>query len=306
MKSALVVCLVAMRLASPESSGAEWQDFDVLLVMDHNTNETRAAVAEQNVELVDDAMQQGILIVPPDDDDHYTRLFDTALNLSLPGTESMPSDVGSLQVSSLLHPHPRAPTTTRIHRPSGWLVVGGGLVLILSMASNVYLLHERTKIRQQIQNLTQTLEQHRRKAQQQQKQKFQWDGGNWNSPPDDTTLVDNCWLHAKANVQLGHCAQEAKHRVVQDWQTLRRSLGKWQQQAADQWNAWVVGTTTADTEASPSTLREAMRQGATVLASGALVATVSHWIAKNDAPLEDVWNGFRDILQGGSTHSEED
>lgn len=190
----------------------------------------------------------GILIVPGNDDPETSdHLFRTAMNLSLPGTDSIPSDLDSLsdplERAQILvsddecgaeHPEAAGVTMPEIEdkiqvadeKISVSRNVRQNIVLVaisLSLfASTCCLFYERSAWKLSIKSLNEEIGQLKAQVKKEQKQdskstgfEFPWENCRDDKSSDKfTTLIDNCWLNAKATIGLGQCANKAKQTVM--------------------------------------------------------------------------------------------
>jgi len=176
----------------------------------------------------DDSSNGGILILPGPDGAREEQ------PLSLPGTESLPTDIGSLRdpmMGSSIYQHSRASRISRLHsleeeeRRSKLSYLLLLIIMGLSVASSCYLLWERNmwhasqlRLEEQIRQIQTKLDKPKHHNPPPPRLTI-WDDACHDSN-EQTPLVDNCWLHA--NVQLGECASQAKKNV----QTQVKKLGK--------------------------------------------------------------------------------
>ena len=178
----------------------------------------------------DSSSNGGILIVPGPDEAREEE------PLSLPGTESIPTDIGSLRdpmMASEVYQHSRASRISRLHsfeeeeRRSKLSYLLLLIVMTLSVTSTCYLLWERRmwhasqlRLEEQIRQIQTKLDQPKQhQTPPAPAPRLVWDDACHDSN-DQMPLVDNCWLHA--NVQLGECASQAKKNV----QTKMKKWGK--------------------------------------------------------------------------------
>jgi hypothetical protein len=185
-----------------------------------------------------------VLIVPTDEreeaiaagyvDDtangHVHDRYERAMNLSVPGSDSMPSDIGSLHdlttsvnaaardepLQERLLPGDQEGETRRklYNNPIFVLLLA---TLVTSLLSNVCLFREmqswhNTALRLEEKILQLELQQAKghKEKEKEDPPVFSWENCGDSDDPEPTLLVDNCWLHAKAQLELGKCANEAK------------------------------------------------------------------------------------------------
>jgi hypothetical protein len=206
---------------------------------------------DETWETVDEAGEgTGILIVPPENG----LIADPGADAPPPGQnqqsialdlsffpDSVDSEIGSVQGSVIIAedhvpPEPRddedqAPAEPRddvalrlcrllVIRRSYIPLAASLLVLLPLLVSNAMIWVDRSNLR--IENLQ--LKRELLEASMRSSGSHPKNVGKGGSPPpvcacgdkpeEATTLVDNCWVHAKANVQMGRCAEDAK-KVVQ-------------------------------------------------------------------------------------------
>lgn len=130
-------------------------------------------------------------------------------DLSFPGTYSLPTEIGSL---SEIPDNFRDPWATRKRQ----LFIVSILVLIVGSG---FLYHERNSWRSSAERLEEELhrlEQEKRRVEEEMirmksSEKPEWAPKNEN--PDLITIIDNCWIKAKADVKFGSCGDEAQDSV---------------------------------------------------------------------------------------------
>lgn len=178
-------------------------------------------------DVAEDLLGTGTLIVEAGEDAMAAR-DPTEMDLSVPG--SIPSDIGSLHDltgsvnGALLETEqeqvaggPRVIHRPSFNRPTILVLIGG--VLAMSLFSSAYLVWERQSLRtttikleERILQLEQSLKPTQQKAPK-NPSVLPWEACGEDAKEtneDPTVLVDNCWLQAKAKVELGTCANEAQ------------------------------------------------------------------------------------------------
>jgi hypothetical protein len=232
--------------------------------------------------------RSGVLIIPADELEDAVAAgpgdrYETAMDLSVPGSDSFPSELGSLHdlTGSMNAAAREDPAQERlIDRDqegesrrglySKAIVMVLFAMLVTSFLSSAFLFLERQswhnttlrleeKIRQleeqQVQQAkgqksytTLRLEEKIRQLEEQQAQQakgqsedpppvFSWEKSGDAEDPEPTLLVDNCWFHAKANLELGKCANDAKKTAEK---TLK-AFGKTVDDVGKSWIEYMVG-----------------------------------------------------------------
>jgi hypothetical protein len=148
-------------------------------------------------------------------------------NFSIPGTDSLPTDIGSLDGADHLLDMEIEDTRGRMRgfckRPVLMLLVP---VVCIGMAGLGYLVKERNTWRSSTLRLEEEIQRLERDSERIKNTcEASWDQGQ----PDETsnlfTLVDNCWLQAKADIQLGACSFEKKDKIKELSESFK---GKWE------------------------------------------------------------------------------
>ena len=168
-------------------------------------------------------------------------------NFSIPGTDSLPTDIGSLDGADHLLDFEIEDTRGRMRalgkRPILMLLVP---VVCCTAAGLGYLVKERNTWRSSAMRLEEEIQRLERESER-IKNTFEasWDQqGQPDKTSDLFTLVDNCWLQAKADIKLGACGFEKKDKIKELSESFK---GKWE----DLWNAASNLNTESENEGSP-------------------------------------------------------
>ena len=143
---------------------------------------------------------QGILIV--DGIDSAASRNEPSSNLSLPGSDSIPSDLGSLSEDLSVDKHNMWLVNKRM------IYIIGSLVFLAFSTVTGLLIRQHVRYQSALQELGE-------KIQQLEKEKEEipqpvWLGeGELNESSAFFTLLDTCWIKAKMNLKFGDCSQNS-------------------------------------------------------------------------------------------------
>jgi hypothetical protein len=203
--------------------------------------------------------RSGVLIVPADEDEDAVAAgsgerYQNAMALSVAGSDSFPSNMGSLHdltgsrnasasedlaQERLVYRYQVGDSKrSSYNRPLSLLLLA---MLVTSFLSSAFLFLERQswqgtalRLEEKIRQLEELQAQQvkgQEQAQEQAKEKtenpppvFSWEKSGDAEDPEPTLFVDNCWLHAKANVELGKCANEAKKTAKKTLKESKKTL----------------------------------------------------------------------------------
>ena len=146
------------------------------------------------------------------------------LDLSIPGTDSLPTDVGSLDGRDQLMDVASEGDRGRTHFMGAssmlWLLVP---VICSSIAGMGYLLHERNTWRSSALRLELEIQ---RLELESERIRNSCENAPWEETPPSKliTILDNCWVQAKADIAFGACSEEAKEYIRDLSHSVR---GKW-------------------------------------------------------------------------------
>jgi len=192
--------------------------------------------------------ESGLLILEGEEEapasSNNNKSDNESVNLSIPGTDSVPTIVGSLEglpggdpsvatktskVTSSRENDKSATTNTNIKeiaqadaRTAVQLISKRNLVMFASSAifvllvptlTSVRLYQERNSLLLSVAELEDKFQVLKDEASKRKKEELL----NWESGCDNEQriLLDNCWVSAKANIQLGECAQHAKQNLIE-------------------------------------------------------------------------------------------
>jgi hypothetical protein len=202
--------------------------------------------------------RSGLLIVPADEHDDAVAAgsgerYEAAMALSVAGSDSFPSNMGSLHdlTGSTNAAACENPAQERLvyrdqegegrcssyNRPISLLLLA---MLVTSFLSSAFLFLERQswqdtalRLEEKIRQLEEQQAQQAKGQEQAQQAKgktedpppvFSWEKSGDAEDPEPTLFVDNCWLHAKANLELGKCANEAKKTAKKTFKESKKTL----------------------------------------------------------------------------------
>jgi hypothetical protein len=190
--------------------------FDDMLGTFVNTGEDCGVVShngsdmdQQQVSDGSDGCGSGVMILAAiDNGSSRNETFD----LSIPGTDSLPTDVGSLSESNEdlgLHDHYGHPRHSRLLRKRSIFLLSVS-ALCMGPAGLIFLLRERNSYRSSVHKLEQEIQ---RLQDEKQEIKTSCESPPWMEKEEKEseyfTIFDNCWIKAKANVQVGECSEKA-------------------------------------------------------------------------------------------------
>lgn len=268
-------------------------------------NDQNLPAADETWETVGEDGSEGVLIVPPvevapppaPNSSALSRIIE--LDLSFP--ESVPSEIGSVHNSDpSLHPpeDPRNEIWLTVHRQVvirrrhlPILAVSIALVLLSALVSYVLVLQlDRSNLNLEILQLKRELLAREALERKQRSWYYSKPDPTWKPevpppPPevckseeDATTLVDNCWVQAKANVQLGRCAEDAKTLVQGKLNDAKKKIWDFAESWVHQKEA--ASNPSSNAAHSPDVAGvgisfQGMREAAKVLMSGVAVASLT-------------------------------
>lgn len=157
----------------------------------------------------------------------------SVMNLSVPGTDSVPTVVGSLEelakgqplvafsgfagtsgdepqtVAASCRTNSASQSCERFSHRMSFLI---GVVVLAQTVGLGFLTRERYSLLVSIERLEhQVVELNEELEKKKRNDKLVWDSCDGSG---DTIILDNCWLSAKGNVKLGDCAREAKAAIL--------------------------------------------------------------------------------------------
>jgi len=189
--------------ASFEDVGMSTRENEDVLQMDWgvvSTTESDAVSGWPSSGTSREYIGQGILIV--DGIDSAASRNEPSSNLSLPGSDSIPSDLGSLSEDPSVDKHNMWLVNKRM------IYIIGSLVLLAFSAVTGLLIRQHVRYQSVMQELGE-------KIQQLEKEKEElpqpvWLGeGELNESSSFFTLLDTCWVKAKMNLKFGDCSQNS-------------------------------------------------------------------------------------------------
>ena len=170
----------------------------------------------------------------------------SGLDFSVPGTDSVPTIVGSIDglpvaaaaasaaaasnTSATLEDDGEKVGTKKIHKQEkisrqedtvsfvsksrlALLLVPTAIFFLVPTIASIRLYKERNSLLTSVATLEEEVVRLKDEAKKQKKGELLWNTCGDDSK--DTVLVDNCWLTAKANIELGDCASHAKDNILQ-------------------------------------------------------------------------------------------
>jgi hypothetical protein len=179
-----------------------------------------------------DFFNSGVLILDGANSSSMDELTENGyFDLSIPGTDSLPTDIGTLgdngyslgdeeSVDHCAHAHSRKRLAML-------------LLLLLPVVGAVvglgFLFQERNSWRTSALRLEQEIERLEMESQKRLEQEIERLATlDWEETTDNSvTLLDNCWLKAKADFQLGMCGGEAVERVKDLSDSIRGTFDSW-------------------------------------------------------------------------------
>jgi hypothetical protein len=212
-----------------------------------------------------------LIIVPTDESDDAAAAgpddrYPTPTDFSVP--ESIPSDLGSLHdltgsmnaaaredpaQERLFYRHQEGESRRNLCSKLITLLLFS--MLVTSFLSSAFLFLERQswhnttlRLEEKIRQLEEQLEeqQAQQQAQQAKGQKedpppvFSWEKcGDAEDPEEPTLLVDNCWLHAKAKLELGKCANDAKKTAKKTLKEFGKANKRFWNKVDDVGKTWI-------------------------------------------------------------------
>jgi hypothetical protein len=167
-------------------------------------------------------------------------------DLSIPGTDSLPTDVGSLDGADHLLDLEIEGTRGRMRllgkRPILMLLVP---VVCTGIAGIGYFVKERNLWRSSALLLEEEIQRLKRESERIKNTcDDSWDQEQLDKTSNLFTLVDNCWVKAKADIKLGACGFEKKDKIKELSESVK---GKWEAM----WNAASNLNTEFENEGSP-------------------------------------------------------
>lgn len=210
-----------------ESAAAEGAD-DAALEMDWGVVSTTGSdvgtYAHQSMGTTCEYTDTGILII--DGIDSGSSRNDHPSDLSLPGTESLPSDLGSLSAENNDEVHNDA------SRHSAWVIskravylAGIAAFLVFSVVTGLFI-RQHYQYRSTMQQLGEKIQQ-LEKEREEMPQPVWMDGSDISSDSKFFTLLDNCWIKARMKVKFGDCSQNSYGLCGAFFQNATETIGKW-------------------------------------------------------------------------------
>ena len=206
-----------------------------------NPYSTTDAVVSDNEEEEERLEETGILIVSPEDN-HPEEQHQSTLTIP----ESLPSNVGSLRMSGV---HQRQAVSSssgsvdslqKQSKLSTRLSVAIALICFatLCLSPAFYMMRERQEIRSVTERLQEEIrvlsEQLETTQQEQQKRassttnlpRFHWEEETTKQSTcsEPSSRIDNCWVHAEAQFELGACAHKTKKKLKKGLHKLGKGL----------------------------------------------------------------------------------
>jgi hypothetical protein len=177
-----------------------------------------------------DFFNSGVLILDGANSSSMGELTENGyFDLSIPGTDSLPTDIGTLGDNGYsLADEESADHCAHAH---SWKRLALLLLLLLPVVGAVvglgFLFQERNSWRTSALRLEQEIE--RLEMESQKRLEIERLATlDWLETTDNSvTLIDNCWLKAKADFQLGMCGGEAVERVKDLSDSIRGTFDSW-------------------------------------------------------------------------------
>lgn len=189
-----------------------------------STTESDVGNYEQRSSGTGEYIGDGILILPGVDSGSSNN-NEHSVDLSVPGTDSLPSEIDSVSEEHIEEPIRNVPRSKWRIKNFSVFLVGAGVVLFLSLATGLFL-------RQQSQYRA-TMHQLEEKIRQLEKEKELLTQPPWIDEEDRSndsslfTLLDNCWIKAKMNVRFGDCSKNSHGLCGAFFENATQSIWKW-------------------------------------------------------------------------------
>jgi hypothetical protein len=167
----------------------------------------------------------GILIL--DGVDSNANRNDHSSDFSLPGTESLPSDIGSLSADNNEDVNVAAApeTNTWVITKRVVYLAGFAAFFVFSVVTGLFV-HQHYAYRTTMQQLGEKIQQLEKEREEMPQQKWM-DGSDIGSDSSFFTLLDNCWIKAKMNVKFGDCSQNSYGLCGAFFDNATKTIGKW-------------------------------------------------------------------------------
>lgn len=218
-----------------------------------STTESDVGNYEQRSSGTGEYIGDGILILSGVDSGRSTN-NEHSTDLSVPGTDSLPSEIDSVSEEHIEEPMSNVPQSVWRTKEFSVFVVGAGLAVLLSLVAGLVL--------QQHNHYRSTMLQLEEKIKLLEKEKELLTQPPWMDEDDHShdsslfTLLDNCWIKAKMNVKFGDCSKNSHGLCGAFFENATQSIWKWFDESFPATNA--KETTTRDNVGERPSLNDIM------------------------------------------------
>ncbi len=167
-------------------------------------------------------MGDGILILPGLDSGSSNN--GQSSDLSVPGTDSLPSEIGSVSADNCEEASANIPHKKRVANKLSIYLIGTGVFLLVSLVAGF--VHQHYQYRSTMKQLEEKIQQ-LEKEKETLRQPPWMDEGDLNNESSLFTLLDNCWIKAKMNVKFGDCSTNSHGLCGAFFENATQSIWKW-------------------------------------------------------------------------------